>query len=167
MKNIERYYEARRLRDSGLTLKATGQKMGLSGARIREMVWKLNKMEEREAYEKEHPESIPWYEPLNGKAKTELNRHGLYNKNKEDFLIWGADKFEMYHGQVILPGVVKNKNGWPPYRTGEKLSLSTLNQLRVVLGFCQYIPPIHKPSQKEIARAMRILEAAGYAAIKP
>jgi hypothetical protein len=167
MKNIERYYQARRFRTDGLTLKEIGIKMGLSATRVREMIIRINKIEQREKYEKEHPESIPWYRPLNDRAKTELNRHGLYHKRKEDFLIWGADKFEMYHGQVISPKAVKNVNGWPPYRTGEKLSLFTLNQLRAVLGFPQYIPPIRKPTQKEIARAIRVLEAAGYAVIKP
>ncbi len=166
MKNIERYYEARRLKNSGLTLRAVGLKMGLSGTRIREMIIRVNKMEAREEREKKNPGLIPWYRPLSEKTKRELNRVGLYSSKREDFKIWGSSEFRMYHGKALHPEEViqDEDNRW--VHNKRRLSLDALNELRLLLGFPPYVPPIHNPSPKEIIRAIRILDKAGYGAVK-
>lgn len=49
MRNWKRYKEAKRLRDSGLTLKAIGEAMNVSATRVQRMLMDLERRERRNA----------------------------------------------------------------------------------------------------------------------
>ena len=100
MRDWKRYEEAKRLRDTGLTLKATGAVLGVSGGRVREMLAVLERRERSRAWEADNPRPKPWWHGLAHRTKYELERAGF--DSRESCAAFAAD--EAQNAAAIIDG---------------------------------------------------------------
>ena len=158
MRDLKRYEEAKRLRDTGLTLKATGVAMGVSAARVGDMLSFLRRIERRAAQLAENPIAPPWWEGLKPRTKYELERYGF--NSRDACLAFASDDLTIWRGAVVFPDC--DEHDWWRWSC-KRFPLSTANEIRAWLG----VKPIAKPAAKpataaEIERARRLLALHGW-----
>ena len=153
----KRYEEAKRLRESGLTFKAIGISLGVSGSRARQMYKSQLTYEHRCAMEAENPRPKAWHHGLSYSTVDELKRIGV--NSKEECMILAADNLTILHRRVVL----QNLRG----DSSEELLLSTVNEVRIWLGISKYVPPTRVASPAQLERAKRLLERHGWRVVPP
>jgi len=156
----DRYYEAKKLRDSGLTYKLIGDKLGVCGNRARQMVIRAERREEKIQYLREHPEETPWYHSLSEGAMMEANRLGIYGSSPEEFNEWCSDLLKIKRGRVVPP------KGLARRIYVKTVSINTVNEIRKALGAQPLIVHDRTPTKNEITRAINLLKKAGYKVTK-
>ncbi|CAB4159773.1 hypothetical protein UFOVP726_9 [uncultured Caudovirales phage] len=145
-----RYEEAKRLRDSGLTLKQTGEAIGVSGNRVRQMLKALERREEYDA----HRAAEWWLGMDRNRVAWPLEQAGF--ASRDDCLTLAANDLELRGGYVYLPGWEKNQ--------ARVISLAVVNHARAWLG----APPFSKPAApRNIKAAISLLERHGYKVTPP
>ena len=77
MRDWKRYEEAKRLRDTGLTLKATGAAPGVCGDTVRYMLASLERREKSRVWATENPSLVPWWWGLKHGTRWELEQRGI------------------------------------------------------------------------------------------
>jgi hypothetical protein len=164
MPDQNRYEEARRLRNTGLTLKAVGAALGVSGERVRSMLNSLEREERRSAKEAADPSLIPWNRGLEHATYLKLYR-ARFESREECMALASNDLTPSWRGYVRIPGWVKHKN----YCTDGELvlPLALVNEVRAWLGAVPLIPTTRIASAKELERARRLLERHGWTVLPP
>lgn len=160
MRNWQRYEEAKRLRDTGLTLKATGALLGVSGPRVRDMLATLERRERGRAFEAENPRTPPWHEGLKHRTVYELERAGF--DSRDACMTLAAKELTMWRGAVALPGWEEYKQSWRWKWCEKRLTLAMVNEVRTWLGAAPYVPVARVASAAELERARRLLERNGW-----
>lgn len=154
----ERYEEAKRLRDSGMTYKAVGLSLGVCATRayriIKDGDLRIETEKRRQAYR-------PWHDGLRGYVAMELDRVGI--KSREDCMRLASNDLPVRGGSVTMPGW--KLRGWPEDTL--KLKIAVLNEVRSWLGVPAFVPKPRTASAKELERAIRLLERHGFSVIKP
>ena len=157
MKNWKRHEEARRLRDSGMTLKAVGEEIGLSDSRVWTM---LVQLEIRDRLGEPPPK---WHEGLKQRTINHLERAGI--NSREDCLPLTSENLTVWRKSIALHGWEEDRLDWRWSR--KKLPLDVVNDVRAWLGFPPYIPKPRIASQIEINHARRLLERHGWRVERP
>ena len=158
MRDWKRYEEAKRLRDTGLTLKATGAALGISAARVRDMLAALERRERQLAREAENPSLVPWWRGLKYGTLYELQTRGFDSRDACMALV--TDKLTIWRGAVALPGWEEDKDSWRWSK--KKLTLAIVNEVRAWLGVAPYVRGPRVASAAELGRARRLLERHGW-----
>lgn len=163
MRNWGKYEEAKRLRDTGLTIKAIGAVLGVSGGRVGEMLSTLKRREDRALWEEEDKSRIPWHRGLKINTYWTLKSRGI--DSRESCAALAADYLTMWRGSVALPGWENDKDSWAYSK--HKLKLKIVNEVRAWLGVKPYIPGQRTASAKELERARMLLERNGWSIYPP
>ena len=163
MRNWKKYEEAKNLRDTGLTLKAIGAVLGVSGARVGEMLSTLKRREDHASWEAEDKSRIPWHRGLKINTYWILNSRGF--DSRESCVALAADDLTMWRGSVALPGWEADKDSWAYSK--RKLKLKIVNEVRAWLGVKPYVPGRRVASDKELERARMLLERHGWSVYPP
>ena len=158
MKDWSRYEEAKRLRDSGMTYKDVGERMGVSSTRAREMVISMERKLRWIRFRAENPKPKKWYEGLSFATSNRLHECGF--SSREDCLILAKDDLQMFNRCVVLPWWETDRGMWR--FSNKKLSLKVVNEVRLWLGVKEFVPKARVASHSEIERARRLLESHGY-----
>jgi transcriptional regulator with XRE-family HTH domain len=160
MRDWERYEEAKRLRDSGLTLKEVGARLGLSGSRIRQMLQTLERRERQIAREKEDPSLVPWWRGL--KVDTAMILQGIGFYSRDDCMELAADELTILNGYVELLGWDQETYSLGYIKTN--ITIKRLNEVRAWLGVAPYTYTIEQcvASAASLDRARQLLERHGY-----
>jgi hypothetical protein len=157
MRDWKRYEEAKRLRDTGLTLKATGAALGVSGARVRDMLATLERRERRRAWEAENPRPKPWWQGLAHRTKYELERAGF--DSRESCSEFAADELTIWRGAAVF----KDSDDADWWRwTQKRFPLSMVNEIRAWLGCQPYAKAPKATTAAELERARKLLERNGW-----
>lgn len=157
MRDWKRYEEAKRLRDTGLTLKATGAVLGVSGGRVREMLTALERRERSRAWEADNPRPKPWWHGLAHRTKYELERAGF--DSRESCEVFAADDLTMWRGAVVF----KDSDDADWWRwTHKRFKLSMANEIRAWLGCQPFAKAPKATSAAELERARKLLERNGW-----
>jgi len=160
MRDWKRYEEAKRLRDTGLTLKATGALLGVSGNRVRDMLGTLERRDRQIAREAEDPSLVPWWRGLQLRTHYELKQRGF--DSREACMALAADELTIWRGAVALPGWEEDKEAWRWKWSKRKLKLAMVNEVRAWLGVAPYVLGQRVASAAELDRARRLLERNGW-----
>ena len=166
MKTIdwERHEDAKRLRSNGMTLKAVGETLGVSVGRVRQMLFDLDRKNQKDAYAIEQAKidaelaSRSWWCGLSSKTTWYLERVGI--KSRDDCIAFAGNDLILYRGTVVLPALKEYKEYWSMRES--RLSLEMVNEIRAWLGVHPYVPPDRVASAAEINRAKRLLEQHGW-----
>lgn len=160
-KVLDRNNEIKRLRDSGMTLKAIGDTVGLTRETIRGICNKLKRLEDRS--QMSHGEDvidplfhIHGWEGLYARLVRELSRAGI--ETKDDCVPLLADELPILGGKFVIVN-------------GIRITLNDINKIRAWLG-AKPIAPFNdiRPAEirpAEIKRAKHLLEKCGYTVIPP
>lgn len=155
MTPLERYEKAKRLRDTGLTLKAIGAELGVSSTRVRQMLEEL----ERRAWRAEHPQPEPdpplpdpWWHGLSARTLNELQCASF--DSRESCAVFASDNLTVSHGVVVFRDTLSG-DLW-------RVPLSVVNEVRAWLG-CQPLTKTRKvTSAAALDRARKLLERNGW-----
>jgi hypothetical protein len=158
MRDWKRYEEAKRLRDTGLTLKETGAALGVCGDTVRNMLAKLKSREKVSVWAAENPSLVPWSWGLKDGTRWELEQRGF--DSRDACMALAADELTIWRGYVALPGWEEDKVDWR--RSKRKLGLSMVNEVRARLGVAPYVPVQRVENTADLERARRLLERHGW-----
>lgn len=163
MKDWSRYEEARALRDSGLSLKAVGQRLGISGSRVASMLRQLARKQAQDAREAADPSLVPWDRGLSGRARFALMRAGIESPEACAWL--AADLLQVHKGAVMMPGWKEVKDD-ARLLDRKRLTMGVVNEVRAFLGVAPYVHVHTQESKaatdKQIQRAKLLLERNGW-----
>jgi hypothetical protein len=158
MRDWKRYEEAKRLRDTGLTLKATGAAPGVCGDTVRYMLASLERREKSRVWATENPSLVPWWWGLKHGTRWELEQRGI--DSRDAYMALAADELSIWRGAVALPGWEEDKDAWR--RSKRKIELSMVNEVRAWLGVAPYVPVQRVANTADLERARRLLERHGW-----
>jgi len=161
MRNLERYREAKRLRDSGMTLRQAGATMGVSAQSIRDMVTWIERWDAQCAREAANPSLIEWSRGLDNDTIWALRRLGIESRDGCQIF---AGELVFHRRDVCLPGWEEYKDKEPREwdRCPNKIRLFHVNKIRVWLGVEPFIYVKPAPSAAYLERAKVMLERNGY-----
>ena len=165
MKNIEKYKEAKRLLDSGLTHKQIADIMGTSVGWVPNALKRLKRFDEGShlytAYQAEK-DRIEWMKGLSAEAIKWIDRAKL--RSKEELKELKSETLTVRYGYVALAGW-ELEGGWS--WTPKKIPLRVVNEIRAWLGVPSYVVGSPPASKAEIARSRRLLEENGWQVVPP
>jgi hypothetical protein len=149
-KDWKRHEEAKRLRDSGMTLKAVGAVLGVGAERVRNMLGDIERRDRVLA-------TNPWWAGLEPRTVNALLSRGIDSCEACAPLAANDLKFDLGSVWFKLPDGRR-----------EYLSLLQINAVRAWLGVAPYVPPDRSIGLKErMERARRLLERNGYRVAPP
>lgn len=162
MKDWKRYEEAQRLRDSGLTIKAVGEALGVGPTATRRMLVAIHRREiTREVYGiDEHPKPpVPWTDGLDSGVAWTIRNLGF--KSREDCKVFAVEQFDIpWSGDLTIP--------WALDPSGEiHMSRGEVNKIRAWLGVDRYSTVTPTQFEARLQTAKRLLERNGYVVNKP
>lgn len=157
MRDWSRYEEAKRLRDSGLSLDAIGAELGVGASRVREMLKFLARKEREEAWRAENPVSPRWHDGLKLSIRLELERKGF--NSREACVVFAADELKTWHGVVVFQDC--DYEDWWRY-SDKRFPIAVVNEIRAWLGVPPYVKPPKVTTAAEIERARKLLEENGW-----
>ena len=131
MRDWTRYEEAKRLRDSGLTLNEAGEALGVSRSRVYEMLGMLKRRDIHRAWALDNKIAPPWWEGLGNKTRFALERAGF--ESREACVAFCADELTIWNRAVVFRD--SDHAEWWRW-TNRRLPLGAVNEVRAWLG-CQ------------------------------
>lgn len=160
MRNWARYEEAKRLRDTGMTLMEVGASMGISATRVRDMLASLQRKKESDAAMAD--KSPKWWDGLDYQTTRRLNESGMHCR--DDCKVLLSDDLKMWRGMVLVPGLEEDEiRKWAGTN---RLSLKVVNKVRLWLGGVEFTPSPRVATDAEISAAKRLLERNGWTVSK-
>lgn len=157
MRDWKRYEEAKRLRDTGLTLKATGAALGVSVTRVSTMLAQLELRERHRAWKAENPRPPDWWEGLKSGTQCTLEFYGF--DSRESCEAFAANDLTVWRGAIVF----KDSDDADWWRwTNKRFPLSMVNEIRAWLGHPPYAKTLKATTAAELERARKLLERNGW-----
>lgn len=161
MRDIERYQQAKALRQQGLTYAEVGKALGVSATRAMYMVQWLDRQAQAKAQGANTPSRDPtWWDGLRVSTAHALHKAGIQSKGDCGQLL---DDLQVAAWRSAAAGL--HLNG--PALFVRSSSRQELNEVRLWLGGVAYVEPQKPVSPERLRAAMRLLEKHGYTVTPP